>query len=241
MLFLNFPYKVKKGEAIKTSSFEMDLIVCEKVFKGAIFDMDGTILESMGVWQEITTRFLTNRSLPIIEEDMEAYKDMTLDESMRYIKNKYNLKESPEELNREFNGLVANAYIYEIDAKPGVVEYIKKLKKQGVRIAIATSGYRELCEAAMKRLRMSDLIDAYALSSEVGVNKSNPDVYLLAAERIGVNPKECMVFEDIVLGIEGAKKAGMQTTAVYDEYNAQDTENLKNISDYYIRSWNELL
>ena len=211
------------------------------MFQGAIFDMDGTILESMGIWQEVTTNFMTSRNLPIIKEDMEAYKEMTLDESMAYIKKKYALSESEKELNNEFNKLVRNAYFYDVQPKPGVREYMKKIKDSGVKIAIATSGYRELCEVAMKRLGMAELIDAYAISAEVGVNKSNPDIYLLAAERIGIAPEKCMVFEDIVMGIKGAKKAGMQTTAIYDEWNKEDSEILKSVADRYIMGWNELL
>lgn len=211
------------------------------MFLGAIFDMDGTILESMGIWRDITMGFMKERNLQVTDEEIYAYKDMTMNESVALIKEKYGLKESPEEINREFNRRVRNVYMYEVQPKPGIREYMQKLKGEGVKIAIATSGYRELCEAAMKRLGMSDMIDAYALSSEVGVNKSNPDVYLLAAERIGVEPKECMVFEDILIGIEGAKKGGMQTTAVYDDLNRQDTDALKEAADRYIKSWKELL
>lgn len=211
------------------------------MFLGAIFDMDGTILESMGIWRDITMGFMKERNLQVTDEEIYAYKDMTMNESVALIKEKYGLKESPEEINREFNRRVRNVYMYEVQPKPGIREYMQKLKGEGVKIAIATSGYRELCEAAMKRLGMSDMIDAYALSSEVGVNKSNPDVYLLAAERMGVEPKDCMVFEDILIGIEGAKKGGMQTTAVYDDLNRQDTDALKEVADRYIKSWKELL
>lgn len=211
------------------------------MFKGAIFDVDGTILDTMMVWQEVTAKFMTERNLPVIAEEMEAYKEMVIDESMTFIKEKYRLTESIEELKSEFNRLVGNAYFYEVQPKPGVKEYMEKLKSAGVKIAIATSGYKDLCEAALKRLGMADMIDAYALSCEVGVRKSNPDVYLLAAERIGVAPQECMVFEDILIGIEGAKKGGMQTTAVYDVLNEEDTESLKKTADRYIKSWYELL
>ena len=112
---------------------------------------------------------------------------------------------------------------------------------EGVKIAIATSGYKDLAEAALKRLGMADMIDAYALSCEVGVKKSNPDVYLLAAKRIGVPPEDCMVFEDILIGINGAKKGGMKTTAIYDDLNVDDTEKLKDAADRYIKDWTELL
>ena len=118
---------------------------------------------------------------------------------------------------------------------------MEKLKSEGVKIGVATSGYPDLWQHALKRLGMLDLIDGYALTSETGVNKSHPDVYLLAAERIGVAPSECMVFEDIVSGIVGAKKGGMMATAIYDESNKDRTEEFKKLADRYIVSWKELL
>ena len=211
------------------------------MFKGAIFDVDGTILDTMTVWQEVTTKFLTERNLPVIAEEMAAYKEMIIDESMTFIREKYGLSESVQELKDEFNRLVSNAYFFEVNPKPGIKEYMEKLKSEGVKIAIATSGYKDLAEAALKRLGMADMIDAYALSCEVGVKKSNPDVYLLAAKRIDVAPKDCMVFEDILIGIQGAKKGGMKTTAIYDDLNAEDTEKLKKEADRYIKDWTELL
>lgn len=211
------------------------------MFKGAIFDMDGTILESMGIWRDITLKFMAERNFTITDDELMIYKDMTVEESMPAIKEKYNLPETAAELKAEFSRLGYNAYMYEVQAKPYIKEYMQKLKREGVKIAIATSGYRTLCEGAMKRLGMLDMIDAFALSSEVGVNKSNPDVYLLAAERIGIEPSECMVFEDILIGINGAKKGGMQTTAIYDFSNEEDTGLLKKAADRYITGWKELL
>lgn len=211
------------------------------MFKGAIFDVDGTLLDTMKVWQAVTSRFLTERNLPIVPEEMAAYKEMIIDESMTFIKQRYRLEESVEELKKEFNRLVADAYFFEVQPKNGAKEYMTKLKNAEVKIAVATSGYKDLAEAAFRRLGMAEMIDAYALSCEVGVKKSNPDVYLLAAERIAIPPKDCMVFEDILIGIEGAKKAGMKTTAIYDDLNAEDTQKLKLAADRYITDWTELL
>ncbi len=211
------------------------------MFKGAIFDMDGTILESMGVWRDITRTFMRNRNFSVTDEELMIYKDMTMEESMPVIKEKYGLLESVEELKAEFSRLGYEAYMYEVEAKPGIKEYMEKLKADGVKIAIATSGYKELCQGAMERLGMWGMIDAIALSSEVGVNKSNPDVYLLAAKRLGVEAADCMVFEDILIGIKGAKKGGMQTTAIADFSNISDTQMLKDQADRYIESWNELI
>ena len=211
------------------------------MFNGAIFDMDGTILDSMGVWQDITVNFLKSRGFTPTEEELLAYRDMTMDESMPAIKKKYGLSEEPAELKSIFSKLGYDAYMHTVPAKPYIKEYMQKLKNSGVKIAIATSGYKELCEGAMRRLGMLDFIDAIALSCEVGVNKSNPDVYLLAAQRLDIAPEKCMVFEDILLGIKGAQKGNFQTTAIYDFSNEADIELLKKTADRYIKNWKELL
>ena len=98
-----------------------------------------------------------------------------------------------------------------------------------------------MCLGALRRLGMLEFVNAFAFSSEVNVNKSNPDVYLLAAKRLDSKPEECMVFEDILMGINGAKRAGMKTTAIYDFTNESDTELLKSTADIYIKTFKELL
>lgn len=211
------------------------------MFSGAIFDIDGTILDTMGVWKEITLKFLKNKGIVPTDKEMDNYRDLSMEETMRYTKEQFNLSESVEELKAGFEKLSREKYINEVPAKPYVKEYMEKLKSEGVKIGVATSGYPELWQHALKRLGMLHLIDGFALTSETGVNKSHPDVYLLAAERIGVEPSRCMVFEDILSGIIGAKKGGMMATAIYDDLNKAQTEEFKKLADRYIVSWKELL
>lgn len=211
------------------------------MFSGAIFDIDGTILDTMGVWKEITMNFLLKKGIVPTEKEMDDYRDLSMEESMRYTKEHFNLPESEEELKAGFEKLSCEKYMFEVPAKPYVKEYMEKLKSEGVKIGVATSGYPELWQHALKRLGMLHMIDGFALTSETGVNKSKPDVYLLAAERIGVKPENCMVFEDIVSGIIGAKAGGMMATAIYDDLNKAQTEEFKKLADRYIVSWKELL
>lgn len=208
---------------------------------GAIFDVDGTILDSMQVWYKVTSDFFKMRGLILTDEKAASYKEMTLDESLPQINNEFNLGMTTEEILEEFRKLIIHEYAFNIQLKPEVDKYLKKLHDSGVKIAVATSGYEGMCKSSFERLGILQYIDAYAFSSEVGVNKGNPDVYFLAAERIGVKPENCTVYEDIVLGIETANKAGFRTCAIYDDTNSYETQRLKQVSDRYITGWKELL
>ncbi len=209
--------------------------------KGAIFDVDGTLLDSMTVWYNITKQFFKDHGLVMTDADAEMYKEMTLEESLPLIRDRFVQDMDIDEVWTEFRRLAGIEYDTTIELKPYAKEYIEKLRGDGVKIAVATSGYERLCKSAFRRLGIDGYIDAYAFSSEVGVNKGNPDIYLLAAERLGVSPTECVVYEDIILGINGAKKAGFETCAVYDDTNAAQTDELKRLSDHYITGWKELL
>ena len=209
--------------------------------KGAIFDVDGTILDSMNVWYKVAEEFFQRHNCIVDDKVKFDIKEMPLEESFPYLINKWSLNIDVEESINTMRNMIKNEYANYIEAKPFVCEYIKKLHNEGVKIAIATSGYMELCQSAFKRLEILDCIDAYAFSREVGCDKSNPDVYLLAAQRIGINPEECCVYEDIVSGVDGAKKGGFKTCAVYDASNENETEALKEKADIYINCWKELL
>lgn len=209
--------------------------------KGAIFDVDGTILDSMGIWVDIDTAFFALHNIDITPEQSARYMDMTFEESLQHMKHDYLPDMSIKEMCTELMKLAADAYAHTIPAKPGVCEYMRWLHNNGVKIAVATSGFKELCQSAFKRLGIFDIVEEYAFSSEVGCNKSQPDIYLLAAERLGLQPSDCTVYEDIITGIMSAKSAGFKTVAIEDDTNAHDKQRLIQHSDRYITGWNELL
>ncbi len=209
--------------------------------KGAIFDVDGTILDSMSIWEKVCEDFFAMHGCVIDEETKFKIKEMQLEESFPYLINLLSLDIDVTQSINTMREMIKKAYADSIPPKPYVCEYIKKLHNDGVKIAIATSSYKELLDGAFKRLGILEYIDAYAFSTEVGCDKSNPDIYLLSAERIGVSPGDCIVYEDIVAGIKGAKKGGFKTCAVYDETNVHETDILKETSDIYIKCWSQLL
>lgn len=209
--------------------------------KGAVFDVDGTLLDSMDMWFNLVIEYFKEHGESLSREEAEEYGDMTLEESAPVVIERLGLDKTVGELVSELKMMAVRQYENALPLKEGAAEYMKKLHGEGVKIAIATSGYEELCKKAFTRLGVWQYIDACAFSSEVGVGKSNPAIYLLAAKRLGVEPQECVVYEDILKGIKGAIKGGFQTCAIYDRTNAADTAELKKTADKYITEWKELL
>ena len=207
---------------------------------GAIFDVDGTLLDSMGVWYNVTENYFRLNGKPLDPQIGALFQNMTLTDSTSYMHNVLGFSDKPEQVLNNLEQMIAVEYEQNIPLKPYAEEYIRSLYKNGVRLAVATSGYARLWRSAFDRLGILKYFDAAAFSSEVGVDKSNPDVYLLAAERLGKAPCECTVYEDILTGIIGAKKAGMRTVGIYDESNENDTEEIIKHADIYVKDYSEL-
>lgn len=212
-----------------------------KNFKGAIFDLDGTLLDSMNIWHDVDVEFFKRRNLPLDSGYVDIIKNMHLPAAAVYTKKKYNLEESAEQIVDEWLQLCREAYLSNVDLKPGVYNYLQKLHDKGVRMAFATASEKIVCEQTLKNHGIYDFFTDFAYVSEINIGKTEPDIYLLACERIGLNPHECIVFEDIIEGIRSAKKANFITCGVYDKSSEQDTDEIRNIADYYIKSFDELL
>ncbi len=208
---------------------------------GAIFDIDGTILDSMTVWVDITDAFFKEHGVEISEEENLKFQEMAFEESLMAIHNKFLPHITVEDMFEEFQKRALDAYAKELPSKPYVCEYIKELYNNGVKLAVATSGFQELVKPALERLGIYHYFSVFSYSSEVGCSKSRPDIYLLCAERLGLAPEDCTVFEDIITGIISAKSAGFSAVAVADPTNANEKERLIQYSDRYITGWEELL
>lgn len=210
-------------------------------YKGAIFDLDGTLVDSMWIWETVIDRWLKNHQLTCGNDPADTIKTMTFYESACYIIDRLDLKMTPDEVASEWSDMILDDYRHRISLKSGVYEFVKQLKSKGVKLCIATSNFREACEAVLQSAKIDSCFDFIITSDEVGKNKSFPDIYLLAAKKMGLLPEECMVFEDILPAILSAKSAGFHTTGVYDAESSADTEAIKKQADNYIISFDELL
>lgn len=210
-------------------------------FKGAIFDLDGTLLDSMWLWREIDVSFLKKRG---IEPDLEYIRAITplgFKKAVDYTRERYSLTESAESIMQELHLMAFEAYEKEISLKPFAKEYLYKLKKQNIKLGVATALSHNFIEAVLNKNDLSCIFDTITSVNEVERAKAHPDIYLLAAKKMNKKPQDCIVFEDIAIAIKGAKTGGFQTCGVLDEHSEYEWADIKKLSDFYISSFKELL
>lgn len=209
--------------------------------KAAIFDLDGTLLDSMGVWDEVDRKFFNMHGLPMQDDYQQAVKNMHFPEAAQYTIEKYKIPKSPEAIIDEWMTLATDIYTNEVSLKPYAKEYLHTLAGKGVKLGIATSSRKELYTPVLMRSGVYPLFSTIVHTEEVSRGKGYPDLYLETARRLNVLPFECAVFEDIILGIKGAKNGGFITVGVYDKFSGCDEYALKREADYYLRSFSEML
>lgn len=209
--------------------------------QAVIFDLDGTLVDSMGIWAQIDEEYLSKFGYNVPNNLQEEITHLTLTETAIYFKNNFNIDSSIEDIISTWHEMAFYHYSNTIKLKDGVVEYLNLLKQKGVKIALATSNSIPLLEATLKRNNIYHFFDSITTTEEVKKSKDNPDIYLLSAKKLNVDPKKCLVFEDIVQAVKGAKLAGMKVFAIYDKASENQKEALINIADKYILSFNELL
>lgn len=209
--------------------------------KAAIFDMDGTIIDSMWVWKDIDIQYLKKRNIEVPLDLKECIEDKSFAQVAQYFKDRFGITDSIEKIQDEWNNMALHEYSNNVFMKKGVKEYINKLRSLGIKIGLATSNCQLLIDAALKNNEITNLFDSITLADEVTRGKNFPDIYLLAAKKLGVLPEECVVFEDILPAIKGAKAAGMRVVAVHDLDSECNRDEMTFLSDLYIYEYDTFL
>lgn len=211
------------------------------IFNAAIFDLDGTMIDSMGMWKDISIDSMSNRDIIIGDDIIKLLEVMTFNESAEFLVDYFNLNEPPQALVDDWSNMAYKYYSNKFKLKSGVMEYLDFLKSNKIKLAVATSCMRNLCMAVLENNNAIHYFDEIVLSTEIGSNKSQPHIYLHTAKRLGIEPKECMVYEDILIAIKSARRAGMTVTAVYDKYAEHELPEIKKNANFFINSFDELL
>lgn len=203
------------------------------MIKGAIFDVDGTLLDSMEIWEEAGIRYLKKQKIEPEPGLSRLLFPMTVEEAACYMQETCHLSQSTDQIIEGILHTVQDFYYYEAPLKPGVKELLEKMKQRKIPMVIATSSERDHIDAAFQRLGIAHYFERIFTCSEVGAGKSQPLIYQKAAEYLGTKPGDTCVFEDVLHAIRTAKKAGFYTAAVYDRFSNNDQEEIKKTADLY--------
>jgi HAD superfamily hydrolase (TIGR01509 family) len=209
--------------------------------EGAIFDMDGTLLDSMYIWNSIGEEVLHTMGAKPEPDLRKKLKTMDLRQFADYCTHTYGVALSASEIIAMVDDRVDRFYREEVQAKPGVERFLSILKMQGVWMYLATATDRPQVEAALQRTGLDRYFRGILTCQEAGCNKDNPRIFDKCLTRLRCSREQCVVFEDALYAIQTAKKAGYRVAAVYDASSEEDQPEIRKLADYYIRSYDEFV
>ncbi|MDE6943894.1 MAG: HAD family phosphatase [Lachnospiraceae bacterium] len=211
------------------------------MIEAVIFDLDGSMVDSMWVWKSVDIEYLGRRGIAMPEDLQASIGGRSFTETAVYFKERFRLPDSLETIKADWNRMAWDKYTHEVPLKKGVRELLQYCRRQGIKMGIATSNSRELVENIVAVHHLERFFSCIVTGCDVAKGKPAPDIYLAAAKHLKVDPAHCLVFEDIVHGIQAGKTAGMKVCAVYDKYSEYQEEEKKMLADYYTREFTELI
>lgn len=209
--------------------------------RGIIFDLDGTLFDSNQMWHKIDVEFFKRRGMEIPENFNQKIAPLGLQKAAEYVINDLGIKNTADEVINEWHDMAIHEYTYNVLIKPYVKEYLEKLKKQGIKLAIATANSDKYYMPCLKRNKIDKYFDFICDVNEFNGTKNNPQIYLHCAEKLGFKPNEMAVFEDIPRAIKSAKEGGFYVVAVDDVSTINARDEKKYLADKFIYSFKELL
>lgn len=204
-----------------------------------LFDLDGTLIDSMWMWEAIDIEYLARFGIPFEKSYQQGIEGMSMTETAVYFKERFGIKDSVEKMKADWNDMAIHKYRHDIKLKPGVMEFLIWLNKNGIKTGIGTSNSMELCVEALSARGVEDYFQSVHTSNEVKAGKPSPDIYLLVAKELGVEPEKCLVFEDLYQGICAGKNAGMKTCAIADDYSKDTWQKKIEAADYWINDFTD--
>lgn len=206
-----------------------------------LFDLDGTLLDSNGIWREIDERFLAERGIPWTEEYNQGVIHAIFPTAAAFTKAFCHLEESPEEIMAQWLVMAREGYARTLPAKEGALEYLAQCARAGERMALFTSAEPSLCRAALEDRGFGDYLSQVIFAQELGMEKGNPQAFRAAAQLLGVDPGEIVFFDDSPVACRSAKSVGCTVIGVFDPCFQEYEGEMRQFCDGYIHSFRELL
>ena len=211
----------------------------KKTIRGAIFDVDGVLIDSMFIWEGLADRYLATQGKTAEPDIYEKLANHTMEEGAAYMKEQYGLADTPEKIKADCLSIIESFYRFEVEAKPGAKEILKEFQDLGIPMVIASAGDNELMEAALTRLGMWEYFKTAFTCTVLETSKREPRIYLTCADYLGLDPDEIVVFEDVIHAVTTAKNAGFFTVGMGDASSAADREAIRNTADLFLENFGE--
>ena len=209
--------------------------------RGAIFDLDGTLVDSMWMWPQIDVEFLGRFGYDCPGDLERAVEGMSFSETAAYFKERFSLPMTLEEIKECWSQMAMDKYRTQVPLKPGALEFLRYCKDQGIATGIATSNGRPIVDAVIEALQIGEYFQEVATACEVEKGKPEPDIYLEVARRLQVAPEDCLVFEDTPAGAQAGKAARAKVCSIYDAYAKDRQAENRRLADYYIHDFYQVL
>ena len=203
-----------------------------------LFDLDGTLVDSMWMWKEIDIEYLGRFGYTCPPDLQKIIEGMSFSETAEYFKSCFRIPDSIDEIKAAWIQMSIEKYRNEVTLKPGALRLLQYLEHTGKKAGIATSNGRDMVDAVLESLQIRPYFQVIA--TEVAAGKPAPDIYLEVARRLQAEPSRCMVFEDVPAGIQAGKRAGMRVCAVEDAFSTGMRQEKMELADFYIDDYNKL-
>lgn len=208
--------------------------------KAAIFDLDGTLIDSMWLWRDLANNYLLSIGVEPPEDLRESLKELSILEASFYMRDRFNLKKSPEEINSEIEEILTDYYANRFQLKPHALEVLNTLKKRNIKICVATATDDRLAFSVLNRLGIKDYFEFIQTCNSTGLGKNESRFFQVAVDRLEVEPEETWVFEDTLHCMISAKKCGLNVVAIKDDSALMDIDEIKRIADMFINDFSKL-
>ena len=209
--------------------------------RAVIFDLDGTLVDSMWMWKAIDIEYLGRFGLSCPPDLQKAIEGMSFSETAIYFKERFSIPDSTDEIKAEWTRMSIDKYRTQVPLKKGAGEFLQSLKERQIPMGIATSNGRHIVDAVLTALKIDGFFSNITTGCEVAMGKPAPDIYLKVAKELGASPETCLVFEDVPAGIQAGKAAGMTVVAVEDPFSRKMRREEEELADYFISDFLELL
>lgn len=203
----------------------------------AVFDLDGTLLNSMHVWDKVDNDFFEKRGITAPDDYIAEICTMTINEIAVYTKKRFNFPQQPQELIDEWVSMAETEYKKNVQLKDGAKEYLFYVKQKGLKLGVLTSLSTELAVPALVRCGIYDLFDTVVSTSDSNIAKNLTAAYEDIARRLETNTENCIFFDDTYPAVLAAKQAGMTVVGVFEETSPEMQANIQKTADFYITHW----